>query len=86
MLCCSAARCLASLLLHVHALLDRSRSLTVPAVPPLPRPAPAEEEALQRSRMSARRGRLSPEDMQRMREQQALADQVRQRQALMRRF
>lgn len=36
----------------------------------------AEEEALQRSRLSARRG-LSAEDMRKLREQQALADQVR---------
>ena len=44
--------------------------------------APAEEEDLQRSRLSMRRGggggggRLSAEDLQRLREQQALADQV----------
>lgn len=46
-------------------------------------PSRAEEEDLQRSRLSVRRGgggggggRLSAEDLQRLREQQALADQV----------
>jgi hypothetical protein len=48
----------------------------------------AEEEELQRSRLSARRG-LSPEDMRKLKEQQALADKMdaeeEARQAAMRR-
>lgn len=39
----------------------------------------AEEEELQKLRLSARRG-LSPEDMRRLREQQALADQMEREQ------